>query len=52
MNSNAITCHDITINCANNSSIYITGGNGSAGAAVWGLGKTFPLRELLPYIKW
>ena len=25
---------------------------GSAGAAVWGLGRTFPLRELLPYIKW
>ena len=24
---------------------------GSAGAAVWGMGKTFPLRELLPYIK-
>jgi hypothetical protein len=24
---------------------------GSAGAAVWDLGKTFPLRELLPYIK-
>lgn len=24
---------------------------GSAGAAVWGLEKTFPLRELLPYIK-
>ena len=33
MNSNAITCHDIAINCANNSSINITGGNGSAGAA-------------------
>ena len=24
---------------------------GSAGAAAWGLGRTFPLRELLPYIK-
>ena len=24
---------------------------GSAGAAVWGLEKSFPLRELLPYIK-
>ena len=24
---------------------------GSAGAAVWSLNKTFPLRELLPYIK-
>ena len=24
---------------------------GSAGAATWGIGTTFPVRELLPYIK-
>ena len=30
-NSAAVSCHDITINCAKGSSLYILGGNGTAG---------------------